>query len=335
MAKPVVLRTDAELNMGGYAMDRFEALATILTAPDDEEATLVDLAPQADIIYRCYAALPESVFAAAPRLRGVVKYGVGVDGIDIPAATTLGVPVVNCPDYGTDTVADQAFCLLIALARKLTLIDRGMQREGWLWPEPKYCAFDLGGKVLGQIGFGRIGKAMARRGGGFGMKRLICDPYVPQDTEGWGDLEFTTLDRVIEEADFLSLHCILTPETRHIIGKKEFERMKGSAFLIDVSRGALVDIDALVDALRAGQIAGAGFDVFPHEPLTLDDPLHEFDNVILTPHLAFYTWEAHERLETECLDDIEMLLRGELPKNTLNPDVREAWEAKRRSLGVD
>ncbi len=332
MAKPVVLRTDAELNMGAGAMDRLTTLASLVTAPDDEEQTLVELAPQADLIYRCYASITEAVIAASPRLRGIVKYGVGVDGIDIPAATRHGVPVVNCPDYGTDTVADQAFALLIGLARQMTLIDRDMRRKGWLWPEPNYLAVDLSGKTLGQIGFGRIGKAMARRGGGFGMKRLIYDPYVPQDAEGWGDLEFTTLGRVIEEADFLSLHCILTPETRHIIGKSEFERMKNTAFLIDVSRGALVDQAALVDALKNGEIAGAGFDVFPEEPLTLDHPLHQFDNVILTPHFAFYSREAHERLENECVDDIELLLRGELPEHTLNPEVREAWTEKLRGL---
>jgi len=332
MAKPVVLRTDAELDMGASLMARFEELASVVTAPGDEEATLLGLAPQADVIFRCYAPITGAVIAAAPRLRGIVKYGVGVDDIDIPAATSHGVAVVNCPDYGTDTVADHAFALLIALARKLTQIGRGMRRAGWLWPEPGYLAADLAGKTLGQIGFGRIGKAMARRGGGFGMKRLICDPYVPQDADGWGDLEFTTLERVIEEADFLSLHCILTPETRHIIGRAEFERMKSTAFLIDVSRGALVDHAALVDALKNGEIAGAAFDVFPHEPLTRGHPLFEFDNVILTPHFAFYSREAYERLEKECVGDIEMLLNGELPKHTLNPGVREAWAEKLRGL---
>ncbi len=321
MSKPILLRTDAELQMGDSLRADFDQLVEIRTAEDDQETTIVRHAPAADLIFTCYAPITKRVIDAAPKLRGIVKYGVGVDSIDLDAATARGIPVVHCPDYGTETVADHAFALLIALARRLAAIDRAMQQHGWLWPEPAYMATDLHEKTLGLIGFGRIGKAMARRGTGFGMRLLAYDPYVEQDANLLPGLEFASLDDVISQADFLSLHCVLTSETRGIIGRAELCRMKNSAFLIDVSRGALVDEEALADAVRTRQIAGAGFDVFPREPLTREHPLFGLDNVILTPHFAFYSREAYQRLEKECLDAVRFLLAGQMPKNVRNVAV--------------
>ena len=318
MPLPTVLRTDAELDMGASWPASLARSLRIVTAQDDRPETIVHLAPKADLIYTCYAPISAEVIAAAARLRGIVKYGVGTDSIDLEAATARGIPVVHCPDYGTDTVADHALALLLGVARKITTIDRAMQAQGWLWPEPEYCGVDLAGKTLGLIGFGRIGKAMARRGGGIGMRRLVCDPYVPCDTEGWGGLTFGPLEQVLEEADFLSLHCVLTPETRHILDAAGLQRMKPAALIVNVSRGALIDQEALVDALREGRIAGAGMDVFPREPLDRAHPLHALKNVILTPHLAFYTREAYERLEDQCGQAIRALLAGKLPPNVKN-----------------
>lgn len=321
MTLPTVLRTDAELNMGGSWPADQTASFRVATAPDDRPETLVEMAPEADLIYTCYAPVTADVINAASRLRGIVKYGVGVDSIDLEAAAARGVPVVHCPDYGTDTVADHAFALLISVARRLTGIDRGMQQEGWLWPNLPYEGVDLAGKTLGIIGFGRIGKAMARRGGGFGMRRLVCDPYVPHDTQGWGDLTFATREEVIEQADFLSLHCVLTPETRGLLDDAALRRMKRSAILVNVSRGDLIDEAALVDALRDGRLAGAGLDVFSHEPLERQHPLFELSNVVLTPHFAFYTREAYERLEAQCLTAVQHLLSDRLPPHVKNAEA--------------
>jgi (R)-1-hydroxy-2-aminoethylphosphonate ammonia-lyase len=318
MPKPVLLRTDADLNMGDSWPAELRKSLRLVTAPDAGLETLVGLAPEADLIFTCYDPITAEVIAAAPRLRGIVKYGVGTDSIDLESAAAHGIPVAHCPDYGTDTVADHALALLIAVARKIPAIDRDMQTSGWLWPEDRYCGVDLAGKTLGLVGFGRIGKAMARRGGGFGMRRLVYDPYVPHDTAGWGDLALVALEEVLEEADFLSMHCVLTPETRHLIGPDQLGRMKQSAILVNVSRGALVDPSALVEALREGRIAGAGLDVFPAEPLDRSDPLHALENVVLTPHLAFYTHEAHARLEEQCGRAVRDLLAGRLPPNVKN-----------------
>jgi len=321
MTKPIVFRTDAELEMGGSLLSTLEKIAQLQTASDDREATLIEQVTDADIIFTCYAPISARVIGAAKNLKGIVKYGVGVDSIDLGAATAHGVPVIHCPDYGTDTVADHAFSLMLSVARRITRIDRDIQRQGWLWPEPKYSGIELAGKTLGVIGFGRIGTAMARRAAGFGMRRLVCDPYVTPPRVPWDNLEFASREQVIEQADFLSLHCILTPETRGIIGAEQLRRMKNSAVLVNVSRGALIDEPALAEALRSGTIAGAGLDVFMQEPLEKEHPLFGIENVLLSPHLAFYTDDAYHRLEGECVAAIGELLAGRIPKNLRNTDL--------------
>ncbi len=321
MSVPIVLRTDAELNMGASWPASSSNAFRVITAENDEVETILNLVPEADLIFTCYAPLTAEVLTAGKRLRGIVKYGVGVDSIDVDAASELGIPVVHCPDYGTDTVADQAFALLISSARRITQLDQGMRKAGWLWPSQEYQGVDLTGKTLGIIGFGRIGKAMARRAGGFGMCCLVCDPFVPHDTEGWSNLRFTQLEEVLQEADFLSLHCVLTEQTREIIDRNALQLMKKSALLINVSRGALIDPPALVEALQAGQIAGAGLDVFVDEPLNRKHPLYQLNNVIVSPHFAFYTCEAHERLESQCLVAVTQLLADRLPDNVKNFDA--------------
>ena len=318
MTLPIVLRTDAELEMGASWDAEAKRGFQVLTAEQDQVETFVRLVPEADLIFTCYAPITAEVFAAGRRLRGIVKYGVGVDSIDLEAASKLGIPVAHCPDYGTDTVADQAFALLISSARRITQIDREMRKAGWLWPATEYQGVDVAGKTLGIIGFGRIGKAMARRAAGFGLRCLVYDPFVPHDLEGWDNLRFTQLDEVLQEADFLSLHCVLTDQTRHIIDRCALQQMKNKAILVNVSRGALIDQAALIEALESGQIAGAGFDVFENEPLDQTHPYYELDKVILSPHFAFYTQEAYQRLESQCLTAITELLAGRMPSHVKN-----------------
>ena len=331
LKRPLLLRTDAELEMGASVMDELEALCRIKTAPSDAEEVLVQEAADAELIFTCYAPITAAVIAAAPRLRGIVKYGVGVDSIDLEAAAGRGIPVVHAPDYGTETVADHAFALLIAAARQTPRVDRDMKAAGWLWPEEKYCGVDLADKTIGIVGFGRIGRAMARRAAGFGMRRLIFDPYVPP-VEPTESLEFVCFDRLIEQADFLSLHCVLTDETRGILGANELKKMKPTAIVVNVSRGPLIDEQALVAALAEGEIAGAGLDVFTTEPLVGDHPLLGLENVVLAPHFAFYSREAYERLEQDCLEKIRVLIAGKLPGDVKNADLLGADQGEEGRL---
>ena len=321
--RPTILRTDAELNMGASVMGRLAELADIVTADDDHPDTITRLAQKADLIYTCYAPITAEAIAAATNLRGIVKYGVGVDSIDLEAATARGVPVAHCPHYGTDTVADQAFALMLAAARKIHTVDRDLRANTWLWPEPKYMGVDLAGKTIGLIGFGRIGRAMARRCVGFGMRIIVHDPYV-DSAESDSPVQFVSLKQLLADSEFVSLHPVLTPETRGMIGQAEFAAMKSSAILVNVSRGALIDEQALVAALQNNAIAGAGLDVYTEEPLAPSHGLFKLDNVVLSPHFAFYSKEAHERLENDCLAAIEAIFEGRTPNNVKNTDVLKA-----------
>lgn len=319
--KAKILRTDAELFIIEQYLDELSAVADVVTTESYDEDELAIAAQDADLILTCYTNISAKVIAGAPNLKGIVKYGVGTDAIDIEAATEAGVMVVNCPDYGSDTVADHAFALMISLARKIPVLDRALRDNAWVWPELEYLGVDLSGKTIGLVGFGRIGRCMSRRAEGFGMTRLVCDPYVEPESVAEFGVQFATLDDLLERADFVSIHCVLTPETTGLIDALSFERMKETAYLIDVSRGAVVDEEALIRAIDDKQIAGAGFDVFADEPLTPDYPLLGRDNVILTPHLAWWTKEAFERVELDTVTAVREILGGVRPKNLKNIDV--------------
>jgi len=320
--KPKILRTDAELNIIEQYLDQVSAAADVVTCESYDADEIARQAADADLILTCYTEIPAQVINAAARLKGIVKYGVGTNNIDIETATRNKVMVANCPVYGSDTVADHAFALMISLARRIPELDRAMRDKAWVWPG-QWFGLDLTGKTLGLVGLGRIGRCMARRAQGFGMDLITVDPYVdPADVSDL-DVTFTDLDYLLERSDFVSIHCVLTPETRRLLGRDQLQRMKETAFLIDVSRGAIVDEGALIQALKEGWIAGAGFDVFEHEPLAPDYPLLGMDNVILTPHLAWYTKEAFERVEKDTLNGVLDILAGRTPKFLKNVEVLE------------
>ncbi len=319
--KPTILRTDNELSILEPRMEALKDLAKVVTAPSDDETTLVRLAADAEIILTCYAFITKAVIAAASKLKAIVKYGVGTDAIDIEAATEHGVVVVNCPNYGIDTVADHAFALLMALCRRIPELDRSMRRESWLWPETNIMGVDISNKTLGLLGFGLIGRAMARRGVGFSMEVISHDPYVDDALMQEMGVTPVSLDELLARSDFFSVHCVRTPETQGMLGQTEFRSMKGGAFYINVSRGAIAQEEALVEALDEGWIAGAGIDVFVEEPLGDGYPLLGRNNVILTPHLAWWTVEAFERCEDKTFRRILEILEGRRPKHIKNPQV--------------
>ncbi len=289
----------------------------LITLPEGiPEAELIEAVADAELLLMCYTPITARVIAGARHLRGIVKYGVGIDAIDIEAARQRRVPVVNIPEYAEETVAEGAFALMIALARKLGPLHREMQAAGWAWPVNQWLGHDLAGKTLGLIGVGRIGRSLARMAGaGFRMRVLGFDPFVDRESMRRAGVEkCDQLTDLLSSSDFVSLHSVLNADTRHLIGRAELAAMKPSATLINVSRGALVDEDALVEALVSGRLAGAGLDVFSQEPLaTIGHPLSRLfglPNVLLTPHLTFYTHEAMERLEDETLARCDELLEG-------------------------
>lgn len=323
-----IVRTDAELHTPHIDRTLREWGHELVLLPDgiSEQEFSTEIV-DTDLLLMCYTPVTRSVLEAAGSLRGIVKYGVGIDAIDIDAAKARGIVVVNVPEYAEETVAEGAFALLIALAKKLMPLDRHMQDTGWAWPEPQWIGTDIAGKTVGLIGFGKIGRSMARMAGaGFRARVIAYDPYTPAEEMAVSDVEkVDDLQVLMRESDFVSIHCTLSPETRHLIGERELRAMKPGAFLINVSRGAIVDEAALTQVLNEGGIGGAGLDVFGCEPLNkTDHPMASlFDHplVILSPHLTFYTEGAMTRLEAETLQRCNEILQG-LPVTIKSTDLR-------------
>jgi D-3-phosphoglycerate dehydrogenase len=302
------VRTDAELECPGIDAGLRARGVDLVTLPDGiPEAELCRVVADADLLLMCYTPVSERVIAAAPKLKGIVKYGVGIDAIDIPAAMRRGIPVVNVPEYAEETVAEGAFALMIALARRLPEIGRAMERDGWVWPEQRWLGRDISGSTVGLVGCGKIGRSMARMAGqGFRAKVLAYSPHSdPDQLRAIGVEPVGDLKAMLAASDFVSIHCVLNDETRGLIGKAELACLKPSAVLVNVSRGAIVDEAALVEAVVAGRIGGVGLDVYSMEPLKKSghpmSALFGRDNVILFPHLTFFTREAMRRLEDDTL----------------------------------
>jgi len=312
-----IVRTDRELQTPLIDSTLRDAGHELVLLPDGIfEDDLIEAVAGAELLLMCYTPVTARVIFGAPHLKGIVKYGVGIDAIDIPAAKARGIHVVNVPEYAEETVAEGAFALMIALAKKLVPLDRQMHGSGWAWPEPRWLGQDIAGKTLGIVGVGKIGRSMARMAGaGFRARVLGFDPHVnAEEMRAAGVEKRDDLHAMLRECDFVSLHAVLTPETRGLIGAAELAAMKPTAFLINTARGALIDEAALISALTEGRIAGAGLDVFATEPLALAghrlSPLFAMGNVILTPHLTFYTAEAMQRLEAETLERCFEILEG-------------------------
>jgi D-3-phosphoglycerate dehydrogenase len=311
------VRTDAELECPGIDAGLRARGVDLVTLPDGiPEAELCREVADADLLLMCYTPVSERVIAAAPKLKGIVKYGVGIDAIDIPAAMRRGIPVVNVPEYAEETVAEGAFALMIALARRLPEVGRTMERDGWVWPEQRWLGRDIAGSTVGLVGCGKIGRSMARMAGqGFRAKVLAYSPHSdPDELRAIGVEPVPDLKAMLAASDFVSIHCVLNDETRGLIGKAELACLKPSAVLVNVSRGAIVDEAALVEAVVAGRVGGVGLDVYSVEPLKKSghpmSALFGRDNVILFPHLTFFTQEAMRRLEDDTLARCFEILDG-------------------------
>jgi D-3-phosphoglycerate dehydrogenase len=259
---------------------------------------LADALADADaVIVRSASRITREALDRAERLRVIGRAGVGVDNIDVEAATERGIAVLNAPSGNTVSAAELAFALLLALARRVPAADRSM-KEGQ-WDRRSLGGIELYGKTLGLVGAGRIGAAVARRAKAFGMSVIAYDPFLTAERAEALDIELSTLDGVIERGDIISLHVPLTDATRNLLGAAELRRMKPSAFIVNAARGGVVDEDALYRALTEGRIAGAALDVFAEEPPPADHPLRSLPNVVLTPHLGAATREAQENVAIE------------------------------------
>ena len=268
------------------------------------------------------ARVSEEVLEQAPRLRVIANVGVGYDNIDVAACTRRRILVTNTPDVLTETTADLAFALLMAVARRLVESDRYVREGHWrYWQWAYLWGTDLYRKTLGVYGLGRIGKAVARRARGFSMRVLYYDivrPTPAQERELGA--QFVDRETLLREADFLTLHVPLTPETHHLISARELAMMKPTAFLINAARGKVVNEAALVEALQSRQIAGAGLDVFEQEP-HIRPALLALPNVVLTPHVGSATSETRLAMAMLAAENLLAALEGRCPPNPVNPEI--------------
>lgn len=257
-------------------------------------------------------------------LKVVSNYAVGYNNIDVHEATKHGVMVTNTPDVLTDTTADCAFMLLMAISRRLVEVDQYVREGKWVkaWGPKMLLGSDITGKTLGIIGLGRIGKAMVPRARGFNMDILYHNRKRDPEAEQLG-VEYRSLDEILMESDYISLHVPLSKETKHLIGEPELKKMKETAYLINTSRGPVVDEKALTEALKKGWIKGAGLDVHYEEPTDPDNPLLELSNVIVTPHIGSATIETRLAMAMKAATNLITALKSEKPPDLINPEVLE------------
>jgi len=266
---------------------------------------------------------PAAAQALAPRLRLIATISVGFDHIDVPAATQRGILVTHTPDVLTDTTADTAFALLMMAGRRLGEAERFVRAGKWRSPGDATLLFgrDVHHATLGIVGLGRIGKAVARRAQGFGMKVIYYDIVRQEELEKQHGYQFVDFDTLLRESDFVTLHTNLTPETRHLMGAAQFAKMKPTAVLINASRGPVVDEQALIAALREGRIAAAGLDVFEKEPTDPDNPLLKMENVVVIPHIGSATAATRGAMADLAVSNVVAFLRGEPPLTPVNPEA--------------
>lgn len=301
-----VLVTDKVELSGLYPLvddDSFE----IVEIEDSSTPEFADALPSAEaLVVRSATTVDAEMLGAASSLKAVGRAGVGVDNVDISAASDLGIAVFNAPGGNTIAAAELTMALLISVARKISAAEASVRSGNW--ERAAFKGVELRGKILGLIGAGRIGGEVAIRCQSFGMSVIVYDPYLTQQRADELNFELVRLDDVLDQADFISIHVPLTNETRGIVGEEALERMKTSAFVVNASRGGVVDEPALAAALHAGKIAGAALDVYDSEPLPMDSPLRDAPNLVLTPHLGASTAEAQVGVATEVAEKIKTLL---------------------------
>lgn len=278
---------------------------------------VVALCKDADAILTQWSPMNEEAIAGLDRCKVIVRYGIGVDNVDLDAAKQKGIPVVNVPDYAIQEVADHALSLMLAIVRKIPQIVQRV-REGIWEIAPCRPIIGLQGKTIGVAGFGNIAKAVLQRAKAFGMRAVGYDPFVDESVFAQHGVEKVDWDGLLAQSDIISVHMPLTKDTKHIFNAAAFHAMKSSSFIVNTSRGGTIDTDALCAALQEGQIAGAALDVLEQEPIASDSPLLRLDQCIVTSHCAWYSESSMLRLQEYAALEIKRLFTGETLRHVVN-----------------
>ncbi|MBP2628028.1 MAG: NAD-binding D-isomer specific 2-hydroxyacid dehydrogenase [Firmicutes bacterium] len=322
MNKPKVYVTDSEFPDNSYE-------ETVITATGGELLGL-QCKTEEEVIAQChdaiglinqYAPITRRVLESLPNLKVVSRMGIGVNTIDVEAATELGICVSNVPDASVEEVSNHALALLMAFARKITQFNDSVKLDGQWGIKAAIPIRRLGGQKLGLLSFGQIAQRLAAKASVLGLDLLVYDPYVSASVAEKYGAKLVALEELLAEADFISIHTPHTKETEHLIGKQELRRMKSNAVIINTGRGPIIDEQALIKALQEGWIAGAGLDVLEVEPLPPQSPLIDMKNVIITPHAGWYSEEALVEIRTKTARGVAEVLQGGGPKYLVNKGV--------------
>ena len=316
----LVIHTDPHHTDFRHEQAELDAIgATLRPLNVTTEAEVAAACRDADALLVTYAKIGKIALAGMPKLKIVVRTGVGYDSLDVPTATERKVMVANVPDYCISDLAEHTMALLLTWWRRTAELDQQVRTEGW--GRPLKPVFRLEGKTLGILGMGRMGQAVAARARGFGLKLVGYDPYTPPAAFAAVGVESVGLESLLRASDIVTIHSLLSAETRGIICEETLRQMKPTAVVVNTARGGLIVTDDLVRALREGWIAGAALDVTDPEPLPMDHPIRNLPRVLVTPHAAWYSEEAEPELRRRAARTIVEALRGERPATLLNPEV--------------
>lgn len=311
-----------------YTYQNLDIERKLLSQPDIDfldyhvkaEDEVIAVAADCDILVVQYAAITRKVIERLTKCKMIIRYAIGVDNIDLQAATERGIYVANVPDYGIDEVALHTVALLLAAARKLPQTIQTVCDKKWDYSLVKPLHRMRGGR-LGLVGLGRIPCDVAKKMSGFGMDIVACDPYTDKARAEEAGVTLVSFDELVCTSDYISIHCPLTDETRGMFCKEVFQKMKNSAILVNTARGAVVNEIDLAEACASGEICAAAVDVTEKEPISPDNPLLKLENVIVTPHLAWYTEESIDTLKTKLAEEVLRVIRGGAPVNLVNKVV--------------
>ncbi|WP_089973090.1 C-terminal binding protein [Lihuaxuella thermophila] len=307
----------------------------LVSAQCRTEDEVIEVCRDADGIINQYAPISRKVIESLSRCKVVTRYGVGVNTIDLDAATESGICVANVPDYCMDEVSDHALALLLNGVRKISVTNEAVKKGVWDYKvmQPIYR---LRGRTLGLVGFGNIPQALADKVKPLGLKVIAYDPFVPEQTASERGVALVSLPDLCKQSDFISVHAPLTPATKGLIGREQFRLMKREAYLINTSRGPVIDEPALIEALQEQRIAGAALDVVEEEPIRPDHPFLSMESVTLTPHAAWYSEESAREMRLKAaLGIVDVLIHGEFPKYLVNHQVKDRLSLKSGKTAYD
>jgi len=326
--RPKVVRVDRKIDPSSIKEEREEldkVNAELVLAEFETEDDIIAATKDADAILTTFAPITRRVMESSPRVRVVVRYGIGYDTVDLDAATDNGILLVNLPGFCLDEVADHTIGLLLACVRKIVYYNNLTKSGYWARYHEMFIA-SFTGQTLGLIGCGTIGQAVAKRAAGFDVKILGTDPYVDKAVAKKHGINLVSMAELLKESDFVSVHSLLNKDTHHLVGEKEFRQMKPTAYFINTSRGPVVDEKALIKALQEKWIAGAGIDVFEQEPIDPNNPLLKMDNAVVTPHNAGWSDAAGRRARILVGKEAARVVTGKWPSHWVNKSVKPRFE---------